>query len=131
VGTFDGARQTLTLQANRQLKNAADFADLIVSNRGGNPVRLKEVASVEDSLETLKSWATLNGENSITVSIQRQPGANTVRVVDAIRAALPKLQAQMPQSVVLTAVNDRSRSWALLPWWCWLFFCFCGALLLP
>ncbi|MFT7325217.1 MAG: HAE1 family hydrophobic/amphiphilic exporter-1 [Rhodoferax sp.] len=110
VGTFDGARQTLTLQANRQLKNAADFADLIVSNRGGNPVRLKEVASVEDSLETLKSWATLNGENSITVSIQRQPGANTVRVVDAIRAALPKLQAQMPQSVVLTAVNDRSVS---------------------
>ena len=110
VGTFDGPRQTLTLQANRQLKNAADFSDLIVSNRGGNPVRLKDVARVEDSLETLKSWATLNGENSITVAIQRQPGANTVRVVDAVRAALPKLLGQMPQSVKMTPVNDRSVS---------------------
>jgi len=110
VGTLDGPQQTLTLQANRQLRNAADFADLIVSTRGGNPVRLKDVARVEDSLESLKSWATLNGENSITIAIQRQPGANTVRVVDAIRAALPTLQSQMPQSVALTPVNDRSKS---------------------
>ena len=105
VGTFEGQRQMLTLQANRQLKNAADFADLIVSNRGGNPVRLKDVASVEDSLETLKSWATLNGENSITIAILRQPGANTVRVVDAVRATLPKLQSQMPHSVAMTPVR--------------------------
>jgi HAE1 family hydrophobic/amphiphilic exporter-1 len=110
VGTFDGPRQTLTLQANRQLKNAADFAELIVSNRGGNPVRLRDVASVEDSLETVKSWATLNGENSITIAVQRQPGANTVRVVDAVRAVLPQLQSQMPQSVKMTPVNDRSVS---------------------
>ena len=110
VGTFEGQRQMLTLQANRQLKNAADFADLIVSNRGGNPVRLKDVASVEDSLETLKSWATLNGENSITIAILRQPGANTVRVVDAVLATLPKLRSQMPQSVAMTPVNDRSIS---------------------
>lgn len=110
VGTLDGPRQTLTLQANRQLKNAADFAEIIVSTRGGNAVRLKDVARVEDSLETLKSWATLNGENSITVAIQRQPGANTVRVVDAVRAALPQLQSQLPDSVTMTAVNDRSVS---------------------
>lgn len=110
VGTFDGPRQTLTLQANRQLKNAADFADLIVSNRGGNPVRLKDVAQVEDSLERLNSWATLNGENSITVAIQRQPGANTVKVVDAVRATFPRLLSQMPQSVKMTPVNDRSLS---------------------
>src|SRR5674476_1603078 len=87
VGTLDGPRQTLVLQANRQLQNAADFADLIVSTRGGNPVRLKDVAKVEDSLESLKSWATFNGESSITLAVQRQPGANTVRVVDAIRSA--------------------------------------------
>jgi len=110
VGTFDGPRQTLTLQANRQLKNAADFSDLIVSNRGGSPVRLKDVARVEDSLETFKSWATLNGENSIIVAVLRQPGANAVRVVDTVRAALPQLKSQMPQSVVLTPVNDRSVS---------------------
>ena len=110
VGTLEGPKQTLVLQANRQLKNAADFANLIISNKGGTPVRLKDVAKVENSIETLKSWATFNGENSITLAIQRQPGANTVRVVDAIRVLLPELQSQMPQSVSLTPINDRSLS---------------------
>ncbi len=110
LGTLEGPRQTLTLQANRQLRNAAEFAELIVSNKGGSPVRLKDVATVLDSVETVKTWATLNGENSITLAVQRQPGANTVRVVDAVRAALPALVSQMPQSVSLTPVNDRSVS---------------------
>jgi len=110
VGTLEGPRQSLVLKANRQLRNAAEFADLIVSNRGGNVVRLRDVASVEDSVETLKSWATFNGETSITLAILRQPGANTVRLVDAIRDALPGLQSQMPQSVSLTPILDRSVS---------------------
>ena len=110
VGTLEGPRQTLTLQANRQLRSAAEFAELIVSTKGGNPVRLKDVAVVVDSVETVKSWATLNGENSITLAVLRQPGANTVRVVDAVREALPALRAQLPQSVQLTPVNDRSIS---------------------
>jgi HAE1 family hydrophobic/amphiphilic exporter-1 len=110
VGTLEGPKQTLVLQANRQLKNAADFANLIISNKGGTPVRLRDVAKVENSIETLKSWATYNGENSITLAIQRQPGANTVRVVDSIRLALPALQSQMPQSISLTPINDRSLS---------------------
>ncbi len=110
VGTLEGPRQTLTLQANRQLRNAADFADLIVGGRGGQVVRLKDVARVEDSVESSKTWATINGENTITLSIVRQPGANTVKVVDAVRAALPRLQAQMPQSIRLTPINDRSVS---------------------
>ena len=110
VGTLEGPRQTLTLQANKQLKNAAEFSELIVANRNGSPVRLKDVAQVADSLETLKSWATLNGENSITLAVQRQPGANTVRVVDAVRAALPALRAQLPQSINMRPVNDRSMS---------------------
>jgi HAE1 family hydrophobic/amphiphilic exporter-1 len=110
VGTFDGARQMLTLQANRQLRNAAEFAELIVANRGGNPVRLKDLAQLEDSVETSKTYANLNGEAAITLAIQRQPGANTVKVVDAVRATLPALQEQMPQSVKLTPVNDRSVS---------------------
>ncbi|MFO1217923.1 MAG: efflux RND transporter permease subunit [Burkholderiaceae bacterium] len=110
VGTLDGTRQTLTLQANRQLKNAAEFSELIISNRGGNSVRLRDVAVVEDSVESIKSWATLNGENSITLAILRQPGANTVRVVDAVRAQLPELRHQLPQSIALTPVNDRSVS---------------------
>ncbi|AOW14127.1 acriflavine resistance protein B [Hydrogenophaga crassostreae] len=110
LGTLDGPRQSLVLQANQQLRSAAEFADLIVSTRGGNPVRLRDVASVEDGLENTNSFATLNGETSITLAVQRQPGANTVKVVDAIRAALPALQAQMPDSVRMTPVNDRSTS---------------------
>ena len=110
VGTLDGPTQTLVLQANKQLRNAAEFAELIISTRGGNPVRLRDVARVEDSLESLKSWATFNGEPTTTLAILRQPGANTVQVVDAIRAALPGLQAQLPKSVSLTPINDRSLS---------------------
>jgi len=110
VGTLEGQKQTLVLQANKQLKNAAEFGDLIVSVRGGNPVRLKDVARVEDSLETVKTWATFNGEPTITLAILRQPGANTVKVVDAVRAELAGLQAQLPKSVTLTPINDRSLS---------------------
>ena len=101
VGTLDGARQTLTLQANRQLRNAQEFAELIVATRNaaGAPVRLRDVARVEDSVETVKTYANFNGEPSITLAIQRQPDANTVKVVDAVRAALPGFKAQLPQSV--------------------------------
>jgi len=110
VGTLEGPSQTLTLLANRQLRNAAEFADLIVSSKGGNTVRLKEVASVEDSFETVKTAASFNGETSISLAILRQPDANTVKVVDAVRAKLEGFQSQLPQSVRLSAVNDRSVS---------------------
>jgi HAE1 family hydrophobic/amphiphilic exporter-1 len=108
VGTLEGPRQTLTLQANRQLRNAAEFSELIVSTRNGNPVRLRDVAQVEDSFETVKTSASFNGDSSITLAVLRQPGANTVKVVDAVRAALPGFRAQLPDSVRLTPVNDRS-----------------------
>ncbi|MEI7514270.1 MAG: efflux RND transporter permease subunit [Betaproteobacteria bacterium] len=110
VGTLDGPKQTLVLQANRQLRTASDFGNLVISAKGGVAVLLKDIAKVENSVETVKSWATLNGENSITIAIQRQPGANTVRVVNALRAAMPAMQAQMPQSVGMTPINDRSVS---------------------
>ena len=110
VGTIDGAQQTLTLQANRQLRNAQEFADLIVANRNGSPVRLRDVARVEDSYETVKTSANFNGESSITLAVQRQPDANTVKVVDAVRAALPGFRSQLPQSVRMNLVNDRSTS---------------------
>jgi HAE1 family hydrophobic/amphiphilic exporter-1 len=110
VGTLEGARQTLTLQANRQLRNAAEFAELIVSSKNNNPVRLRDVARVEDSFETVKTSANFNGESSITLAVQRQPDANTVQVVDAVRRALPGFQSQLPQSVRVSLVNDRSVS---------------------
>jgi HAE1 family hydrophobic/amphiphilic exporter-1 len=111
VGTLDGPRQSLTIQANRQLENAAAFADLIVATApGGRPVRLNDVAAVEDSVESVKTASWANGERAITLSVQRQPGANTVATVDAIRAAIPGLIAQMPASVELKLRNDRSQS---------------------
>ena len=110
VGTLEGPRQLLTLQANKQLRNAAEFSELIVVSRGGVPVRLKDIAKVEDSVESNKTYANWFGEPSITLAILRQPGANTVRVVDEINALIPELQAQMPQSVTLLPVNDRSKS---------------------
>jgi HAE1 family hydrophobic/amphiphilic exporter-1 len=110
VGTLEGPQQTLTLQANRQLRNAAEFADLIVSNRGGSPVRLRDVALVEDSFETVKTFASFNGERSITLAVLRQPDANTVKVVDAVKRAIPNFQSQLPQSVRVSLVNDRSVS---------------------
>ena len=111
IGTLEGPRQTLTIQANRQLRNAAAFANLIVATApDGAPVRLSDVAQVEDSVESLKTASWANGERAITLSVQRQPGANTVATVDAIRAALPGLIAQMPGSVQLKLRTDRSVS---------------------
>ena len=109
VGTLDGPRQTLTIQANRQMTKAAEFASLIVATLpGGQVVRLQDVAEVEDSVESVKTAAWTNGERAITLSVQRQPDANTVATVDEIRAAIPKLLAQMPASVRLSVRNDRS-----------------------
>ncbi|MDQ6639470.1 MAG: efflux RND transporter permease subunit [Pseudomonadota bacterium] len=110
VGTLEGPAQTLTLEANRQLRNAAEFSELIVSSKNGSPVRLREVAQVEDSYETVKTAASFNGETSISLAILRQPDANTVKVVDSVRAKLESFQSQLPQSVRLSAVNDRSVS---------------------
>ena len=110
VGTLEGPKQTLTLLANRQLRSAAEFAELIIASRAGNTVRLRDVASVEDSFETVKTYASFNGESSISLAVQRQPDANTVQVVDAVRAAMPGFQAQLPQSVKVSLVNDRSVS---------------------
>ena len=111
IGTLEGPRQTLTIQANRQLRNAGAFANLIVATSpGGAPVRLADVATVEDSVESVKTASWANGERAITLSVQRQPGANTVAAVDAIKAAMPGLIAQMPSSVQLKLRNDRSVS---------------------
>jgi hydrophobic/amphiphilic exporter-1 (mainly G- bacteria), HAE1 family len=110
IGVLDGPRQTLTIQANAQLKNAAEFAGIIVASRNGAPVRLGEVATVEDSYESVKTSASYNGERSILLSVQRQPNANTVQVVDAVRKLLPVFKAQLPQSISINMVNDRSVS---------------------
>ncbi|WP_457389735.1 efflux RND transporter permease subunit [Roseateles sp. P5_E1] len=110
VGVLDGSRQTLTIQANRQLRNAAEFGRTVVASRNGAPVLLRDVADVQDSVETSKTYSTYQGERSIVLAIQRQPDANTVQVVDKVKALLPRFASQMPASIQMSTLNDRSVS---------------------
>ena len=110
VGVLDGSRQTLTIQANRQLRNAAEFGRIVVASRNGAPVLLRDVAEVQDSVETSKTYSTYQGERSIVLAIQRQPDANTVQVVDKVKALLPRYAEQMPASIQMRTLNDRSVS---------------------
>ena len=110
MGSLEGKRQTLVITANDQLMNAADFARMIIASKNGQPVRLSDVAEVVDSVENIKSASWVNGKRGINLQVLRQPGANTVAVVDAVRAAIPKLQTQLPASVDINILNDRSLS---------------------
>ncbi|MBU3580125.1 efflux RND transporter permease subunit [Polynucleobacter sp. 73C-SIWE] len=110
VGTLDGPRQLITIYANPQLVRAEEFGNLIVAQRNGYPIYLKDVADVQESFEDVKTFASAKGERSIAIGILRQPNANTVEVVDAIKKLLPSLKAQMPESIQLTLINDRSLS---------------------
>jgi hydrophobe/amphiphile efflux-1 (HAE1) family protein len=110
VGSLSGPRQSLTLEASGQLTEAAGYRPLIVAYRKGNPVRLGDVAQVLDSVENDKTASWLNGQRSILLAVQRQPDANTVAVVDAIKHELPQLQAMLPASVQLRTMLDRSQS---------------------
>ena len=99
TGTLYGADQAFTVQANGQLMNAAAYRPLIVAWRNGAPVRLQDIGRVIDSVENDKVAGWFNDVRSIILAIQRQPGTNTVEVVDGIRKLLPSFRAQMPPSV--------------------------------
>jgi hydrophobic/amphiphilic exporter-1 (mainly G- bacteria), HAE1 family len=110
VGVLDGPRQSITIYANPQLVRPEEFGNLIISQKNGLPIYLKDVADVIESYEDVKSFASANGERSIAIAILRQPNANTVEVVSSIKQLLPELQKQMPDSIKLQLLNDRSLS---------------------
>ncbi|MFC4161032.1 efflux RND transporter permease subunit [Chitinimonas lacunae] len=110
VGQLEGQRQLLIIEANRQLRDAAEFSRVVVAQRPGGVVRLSDVARVEDSVQSISSGAWINGERGLVLAIQRQPDANTVAVIDAIRQVVPKLVSQMPASIRLQLYSDRSVS---------------------
>jgi len=110
VGVLDGPRQSITIYANPQLVKPEEFADLIIAQKNGLPIYLKDVAEVSQSYEDVKTWATAGGERSIAIAVLRQPSANTVEVVNAVKALIPQLQKQMPASIKLQLLNDRSLS---------------------
>ncbi|MRW82700.1 MMPL family transporter [Pseudoduganella sp. FT26W] len=110
LGQLDSPRQMMTLHLPPGLMKAADFAPLIVASRNGRPVRLSDFATVQDSIENTQNSSTINGRDAILLQVQRQPDANTVATVDAIRAMMPRLASQLPGSVRIQLLNDRSIS---------------------
>ncbi|MBX6426617.1 MAG: multidrug efflux RND transporter permease subunit [Variibacter sp.] len=110
VGTITGPRQNITLQATGQLERAEAYRDVVVAWRNGAPVKLNEVARVVDSVENDKIATWFNDTPAITLAIQRQPDANTVEVVDRVRAKLPALRAQVPAAIAMNVMMDRSES---------------------
>jgi HAE1 family hydrophobic/amphiphilic exporter-1 len=110
VGTLYGIHQNLTVQANGQLVNAEEYRQLIVAYRNGAPVMLRNLGDVVDSVENSRLATRYNGQQVVTLTIQRQPGTNTVAVVDAIRNLLPAFRQQLPASIKLDVLYDRSES---------------------
>src|SRR6266849_2930007 len=110
VGTLNGPKQDVALQASGQMDKAADYHQIVVAWRNGSPVKLDEVARIYDSVENDKIASWLNDERSIVLGIQKQPDANTVAVVDSLLAKLPALRAQVPPPVDIRVLMDRSIS---------------------
>ncbi len=126
-GGFDGPQRSYTINANSQLMTAADYRELILAYRNGAPVRLKDVARVVDGSENsrLGAWAAIKDEAqsdhsgasakegaplvpAVILNVQRQPGANVINTVDAIKAALPGLRESMPSTVKVQVLTDRT-----------------------
>ncbi|MEP6710068.1 MAG: efflux RND transporter permease subunit [Verrucomicrobiota bacterium] len=110
TGTLYGKDQAFTVQATGQLENAAGFKRLIVTYRNGSPVHLEELGRVVDGVQNNKTASWFNDTRAIVLAIQRQPGTNTVAVVDAVKKLLPNFAKQMPAAMKLNILFDRSES---------------------
>ena len=107
-GSFDGPTRSYAINANDQLVTVPDYQNLIVAYRNGAPVKLTEVAKVVDSAENVRLGAWANMKPAIILNVQRQPGANVIATVDAIKARLPELQAGLPTALRMDVLSDRT-----------------------
>ncbi len=107
-GSLDGPRQAFHVDANDQLFTAAAYQDAVIAYRNGAPVLLRDVGNAIDSVEDSEQAAWFQGTPAVLLDIQRQPGANTINVVEAVKAALPKLQSSLPASLKIQVVTDRT-----------------------
>ncbi|MDB5798104.1 MAG: multidrug transporter subunit MdtC [Paucimonas sp.] len=107
-GSFDGPTRLFMINANDQLQQASEYRELIIAWRNGAPVRLSEVARVVDGAENTRLAAWSGNKQAIILNVQRQPGANVISTVDAIKARLPELQESLPPSVKLEVLSDRT-----------------------
>ena len=110
VGSLEGKQRAVTLLATGAMERAADYRNVVVAYRNGAPIKLNEVARVIDSVENDKIATWYNDSRAIVLAIQRQPDANTVEVVDMVRAKLPSMRAQVPQAIQMAPLFDRSLS---------------------
>ena len=110
VGTLSGADRTTTLLASGAMRRASDYKDVVAAWRNGAPIKLTEIANVVDSVENDKVASWRDNERAIILAVQRQPDANTVEVVDSVRAKLPQFRAQIPPSIRMEPLLDRSIS---------------------
>ncbi|MEY2509083.1 MAG: multidrug efflux pump [Verrucomicrobiota bacterium] len=107
-GSFDGPRQAYQINANDQLLTSNDYRSLVVAYSNGAPVMLSDVARVVDDVENTKLAAWTNKTPAIIVNIRRQPGANTIQVVDRIKELLPQLKANLPAGIDVSVLTDRT-----------------------
>ncbi len=109
-GNFDGPRQDYQIDANDQITNAEQYKDVVVAYSNGAPVYVKNVANVVNGVENTKQAAWMNNTPAVILNIQRQPGANTITVVDSIQKVLPQLEANLPASIKVTTLTDMTTS---------------------
>ena len=107
-GNFDGPARALTINANDQITDPETFRDIIVAYRNGAPVRIRDVATVEEGQENTRIAAWMNNTQAVIVNVQRQPGANVIEVVDRIKDLLPTLRETLPSSLDITVLTDRT-----------------------
>ncbi len=107
-GSFDGPLRASTIDANDQMKSAAEYANLIFAYKNGNPIRLRDVATMVDDAENMRLAAWADKAPAVILNVQRQPGANVIQTVDRVKALLPSLQAAMPGSVDVRVLSDRT-----------------------
>src|SRR5581483_11822941 len=110
TGSLNGPTRSAVIRAQGQLTNADAFARQIVAWRNGAPVRFGDIGTIVNSVENDQAASWLNDTRAIVLSVQRQPGANTIEVVDAIRQVLPGFEEQLPASVKLNVLYDRSQT---------------------
>jgi HAE1 family hydrophobic/amphiphilic exporter-1 len=110
VGTLKNKQQALTLQAETELSTGDQFRSIIVATRNGRPVRLGDLGTVADSVQNNQTASWYNGTRAIILAVYRQPEANTVEVVNRVRALLPSFDDRLPRATTLHVLNDRSVS---------------------
>jgi multidrug efflux pump len=107
-GSLDGAFQSYTISANDQITSADAYNQLVIATRGGNPVKLADVAVVVDGLENSKVGGWFNNTPAVVIDVQRQPGANVIETVDRVLAEIPKVRRSIPAGVEFSVVHDRT-----------------------